>query len=59
MTLTVISFKIDRELLEELDNIAKKMNVSRSVIIRNAVREYLIKFKDVKTYESGRLRFIE
>jgi Ribbon-helix-helix protein, copG family. len=57
MTLTVCSFKIERELLEELDNIAKKMNVSRSVIIRNAVREYLIKFK--KTYESGRLRFIE
>jgi Ribbon-helix-helix protein, copG family. len=59
MTLTVCSFKIERELLEELDNIAKRMNVSRSVVIRNAIREYLTKFKDVKTYESGRLRFIE
>ncbi len=37
----VVSFKIDVDLLKEVDRVAKAMNVSRSTVIRAALEKYL------------------
>ncbi|BFI75444.1 ribbon-helix-helix domain-containing protein [Sulfurisphaera ohwakuensis] len=39
----VVTFKIDEELLEMLDSICVKNKVERSVIIRQAISEFLAK----------------
>ena len=41
MGLRVISVKMEEELIELLDSYARKLRVSRSEIIRNAVEELL------------------
>ena len=42
--LRVITFKIDEELLEELDQYCREVRVHRSEIIRRAIRYYLYHF---------------
>ena len=37
----IISFKIERDLAERLEALAKKMRVSRSELIRMAIRKYI------------------
>ncbi|MEM1533398.1 MAG: ribbon-helix-helix domain-containing protein [Desulfurococcaceae archaeon] len=37
----VVSFKIDVDLLNEVDRVAKAMNVSRSTVIRAALEKYI------------------
>lgn len=41
MTLRIVTFKIEEELLEEVDKLALKLGVSRSTIIRWAIEYYL------------------
>lgn len=41
--LRVVVFKIDEELLERLDDMARAWGVSRSEIIREAIRQYLLR----------------
>lgn len=37
----IVTFKIDEELLEKLDEYAQRVKKPRSEIIREAIREYL------------------
>jgi hypothetical protein len=39
--LVVVSFKIEADLLAELDEVARRRNVSRSEVIRRAIRNYM------------------
>jgi hypothetical protein len=39
--LVVVSFKIEADLLQELDEVARRRNVSRSEVIRRAIRNYM------------------
>jgi hypothetical protein len=39
--LVVVSFKIEADLLAELDEVARRRNVSRSELIRRAIRNYM------------------
>jgi metal-responsive CopG/Arc/MetJ family transcriptional regulator len=39
--LQVASFKAEREVLDELDRLARRMNTSRSELIRRALRWYI------------------
>jgi len=41
MTLRIVTFKIEEELLEKVDKLALKLGVSRSTIIRWAIEYYL------------------
>lgn len=41
MTLRLVTFKVEEELLEKLDKIAIQMGVSRSTVIRWAIEYYL------------------
>jgi len=41
MVLKVVTFKIDEEALEHLDRIAEKLGVSRSQVIKEAIRLYI------------------
>ncbi len=44
----VVTFKIDDEVLEELDAVASKLGISRSEVIRCAISEYLMKYRAPK-----------
>jgi hypothetical protein len=39
--LVVVSFKIEADLLAELDEVARRRNMSRSEVIRRAIRNYM------------------
>jgi hypothetical protein len=39
--LVVVSFKIEADLLQELDEVAKRRNMSRSEVIRRAIRNFM------------------
>ena len=41
MSLRVVTFKIEESLLESVDKYAKDMRMTRSEVIREALREYL------------------
>lgn len=43
LTLSVVSFKIEREIDRKLEKIATRQNTSKSELIRKAVQEYLSK----------------
>ncbi len=42
--LRVVTFKIEEELLESVDMLARRKRMSRSEIIREALKEYLRRF---------------
>jgi len=52
MPLVTISLKLDEVLVKELECIARKMGVTRSDVIRDAIRRYLqeLKAQGVDTY---------
>jgi hypothetical protein len=39
--LVVVSFKIEADLLAELDEVARRRNMSRSEVIRRAIKNYM------------------
>jgi len=41
MVLKVVTFKIEDELLERLERLANQLGVTRSQLIRDAVRQYV------------------
>ncbi len=42
----VVSFKVDEELLDMLEEFARKKNVTKSEIIRRAIRNYIMSSND-------------
>lgn len=53
----VVTFKIDDELLSEVDSLAKSLNKTRSDVIREAVRLY-IKLRNADTYIREPIKYI-
>jgi metal-responsive CopG/Arc/MetJ family transcriptional regulator len=39
----VVTFKIDPQMLEKLDKLARELSMSRSELIREAINEFLLK----------------
>jgi len=52
----VVSFKVDEDLLEMLEEVARKRNMSKSEIIRAAIRAYLSGARESKPFISRRIR---
>jgi len=52
----VVSFKVDEDLLELLEEVAKQKNISKSEIIRTAIRVYLMNANDKKPFVTKRIR---
>ncbi|MEM1712586.1 MAG: ribbon-helix-helix protein, CopG family [Acidilobaceae archaeon] len=44
----VVSFKVEEDLLELLEEYSRKRNIAKSEIIRRALRNYIIKSKNVE-----------
>ncbi|MEM0366217.1 MAG: ribbon-helix-helix protein, CopG family [Acidilobaceae archaeon] len=44
----VVSFKVEEDLLELLEEYSRKRNIAKSEIIRRALRNYIIKGKNVE-----------
>ncbi|MCE4609696.1 MAG: ribbon-helix-helix protein, CopG family [Desulfurococcales archaeon] len=42
----VVSFKVDEELLEVLEEYARRKNITKSEIIRRALRNYIMNTND-------------
>ncbi len=59
MTMRIITFKIDEELLERVDLFAQSMNSNRSEIIRKALIMYLSKMEKELQGRRPRIRIIE
>jgi metal-responsive CopG/Arc/MetJ family transcriptional regulator len=51
----VVSFKVDEELLELLEEYARKKNISKSEIIRRAIRNYIMSSNE-KPFITKRIR---
>jgi len=51
----VVSFKIEEELLDMLEEIARKKRVAKSEIIRRALRQYIMK-QDEKPFVTRRMK---
>ncbi len=51
----VVSFKIEEELLDMLEEIARKKRVTKSEIIRRALRQYIMK-QDEKPFVTRRMK---
>ncbi|GBF08887.1 ribbon-helix-helix protein, CopG family [Aeropyrum pernix] len=49
-TLRVVSFKIEEDLLELLEEYARRKNLTKSEIIRRALEKYLREKPDMKPY---------
>jgi len=58
MTLRIVTFKIEEELLEKVDKLALKLGVSRSTIIRWAI-EYYLEQKSQDLEQKLRKRYVE
>ena len=54
MTLRVVSVKMPEELLELLEELARRRGLSRSELIRRAIIRYLEEAPDVDVYVSRR-----
>ncbi len=52
----VVTFKIDEELLEKIDMLARAQKKSRSEIIRKALERYLLEERNRATIRPARLR---
>jgi metal-responsive CopG/Arc/MetJ family transcriptional regulator len=52
----VVSFKVDDELLEMLEELAKRKRMSKSEIIRTAIRVYLLGENPKKPFVTRRIR---
>ena len=59
MVMRIITFKIDEELLEQVDLYAQKINSTRSEFIRKAIIEYLAKLETEGRKTEARIRIIE
>lgn len=59
MVMRIITFKIDEDLLEQLDLYAQRENATRSEFIRKAIVEYLEKLSSEKTKTETRIRILE
>lgn len=57
MVLRVTAIKLDEKTLELIDEIAEELGVTRSDVIREAIREYINKYTSEKN--TGRTRNIE
>lgn len=53
----VVSFKIEEDLLELLEEYSKKRNITKSEIIRRALRSYISRDME-KPFETKRIRII-
>ncbi|MEB3778756.1 MAG: ribbon-helix-helix protein, CopG family [Desulfurococcales archaeon] len=51
----VVSFKVEEELLDLLEEYAKKRNITKSEIIRRALRQYIMS-QDDKPFISKRIK---
>ena len=56
MALRVVSIKMEEELVELLDELARRRGLSRSELIRRAVLEYISERPDARVYRSRRLK---
>ena len=56
MVMRVVSVKMPEELLELLEEFARKRGLTKSEVIRRAIMEYLSERPDVKVYRSRRLK---
>ena len=52
----VVSFKVDEDLLEMLEEIAKRKGMSKSELIRTAIRSYLMESKEKKPFVTRRIK---
>ena len=52
----VVSFKVDEDLLEMIEEDARKRNMSKSELIRAAIRAYLNGARESKPFISRRIR---
>lgn len=59
MTMKIITFKIDEELLEKIDVVAQETNTTRSEVIRKAIIMYLSKVEKETATKRPRIRIIE
>jgi hypothetical protein len=53
----VVSFKIEEDLLELLEEYSKKRNTTKSEIIRRALRSYIMKNSETP-FETRRIRIV-
>lgn len=53
----VVSFKIEEDLLQLLEEYSKKKNITKSEIIRRALRNYIMRDSS-KPFETRRIRII-
>lgn len=51
----VVSFKVEEDLLDVLEEYAKKRNITKSEVIRRALRQYMARDVD-KPYISRRIK---
>jgi len=54
--LKVISFKVDEDLLEQLEAVARQKNMSKSEIIRAAIRRYLYNENPRRPFVTKRIK---
>jgi len=59
MTLKIITFKIDEELLERIDLLAQETGTNRSDIIRKAIILYVNKMEKEAMTKKPRIRIIK
>ncbi len=59
MVMRIITFKIDEDLLEQVDLYAQKENTTRSEFIRKAIIEYLTRLETEGKRTETRIRIIE
>ncbi|MEM0020897.1 MAG: ribbon-helix-helix domain-containing protein [Fervidicoccaceae archaeon] len=59
MTLKIITFKIDEELLERIDLLAQETGTNRSDIIRKAILLYVNKMEKEATIKKPRIKIIK
>ena len=56
MVMRVITFKIEEEVLVELDLMARSKGSTRSDLIREAIEQYLVREKQNQYVEARRIR---
>ncbi len=57
MNVKVVSFKIEEDLLELLEEYSKKKNTTKSEIIRRALRNYIMRSSE-GSFETKRIKII-
>ena len=55
MALRVVSFKVEEELVELLERVARERGLTKSEVIRRALRQYLVK-SDLKPFVTRRMK---